>query len=151
MKTFNVIAEGLNWAYYTTSIRPESSNYTSNTGMATINTANTGMDGSGPIADVITAASNGTQIKKVTIKAQASTTALGMVRLFIYDGTNIELLTEVQVPVVTRSGTATSFTSVIDFNGAGFALKSGWKIRATTNNNDTFNVIAEGLNWAYPA
>lgn len=153
-QTVNVIAEGLNWSYYTTSIRPDSTRYTANTGMATINAANNALDGSGTlnttIWDVITAASNGTAIQSVVIKAQVST-QVGMVRLFLYDGTNTKLLTEVQVPAVTKAGTVVSFSKRIDFNGKDFSLKAGWKLRATTEFADTFNVIAEGLDWTYPA
>jgi hypothetical protein len=153
-ETFNVIAEGLDFSYYGASYRPESTKYTANTGFATITTANTALDGSGTLGtdiwNVLTAASNGTIIQSVTIKAQVSTTA-GMIRLFLYDGSNTKLLTEIYVPAVTKSGTVNSFSSRIDFNGRDFALKSGWSLRATTNNSETFNVIAEGLNWEYPA
>lgn len=153
-ETFNVIAEAFDWTYYTTSIRPESTNYTANTGMATITTANTNLDGTGTINtnmwEVVTAASNGTMIQSVSIKAQVSTTP-GMVRLFIYDGTNTRLLTEIQVPAVTKSATASSFAYLLDFGGCDFALKSGYKLRATTENSESFNVIAQCLDWAYPA
>lgn len=152
-ETFNIIAEGLNYAYYA-SVRPESTNYTANTGMTTITTANTALDGSGTlntnIWDVITAASNGTIIKSIVVKAQISVTA-GMVRLFIYDGTNTKLLTEIPVPAVTKSSKACSFSRRIDFAGKDFAIKAGWKLRATTELSQSFNVIAEGLDWAYPA
>jgi len=105
-ESFNVIAEGLDWVYYTTSVRPESSKYTANTGMQTASTANTNLDGSGTLTSaIVTGASNGTQIQSVSVKAQVSTTA-GMVRLFLYDGTNTKLLKEVPVPAVTKSATA---------------------------------------------
>ena len=153
-ETFNVFAEGLNWAYYASAVRPESTKYTSNLGMATITTANTSLTGSGTlntdIWDVITAASNGTQIQTVTIKAQVNTTS-GMVRLFIYDGSNTKLLTEVPVSAVTKSASAHSFSTVVNFGGKGFALKTGWKLRATTEKSESFNIIAEGLDWVYPA
>jgi hypothetical protein len=153
-ETFNVIAEAFDWTYYTTSIRPESANYTANTAMATITTANTNLDGTGTINtnmwEVVTAASSGTMIQSVIIKAQVSTTP-GMVRLFLYDGTNTRLLTEIQVPSVTKSATAPSFEYELDFGGNDFALKSGYKLRATTENSETFNVIAECLDWTYPA
>ncbi len=152
-ETFNVIAEGLDFAYYG-SVRPDSVKYTANNAVAVITTANTGLDGSGTlntnIWDVLTAASNGTTIQSITAKATVSTTA-GMVRLFIYDGTNTKLLTEIKVSAVTKSATAHSFSQRIDFNGIDLVLKSGWKLRATTQNSETFNVIAEGLDWAYPA
>jgi len=156
--TFNIIAEGMDWAYYG-SVRPESSKYTANTGYNTITAANASLTGSGidtqTIWDIITAASNGTQIQSVTIKSQISTTD-GMIRLFVNDGagdgtTHNFLLTEIPVTATTKSGTAHSFSARIDFGGKGFFLRSGWKLRATTEKTETFNVVAEGLNLTYPA
>ncbi len=149
-ESFNVIAEGMDFAYYATSVRPESTKFTANTGMAQILTANANLDGTGTIGDVITAASNGTEIQSVTIKGIVSTTA-GMVRIFLYDGTNTKLLTEVPVEATTKSGTAHAFSKRITFNGNGFALKAAWHLKAATEKGETFNVIAEGLDWAYPA
>jgi len=147
-ETFNVIAEGLDWGYYAAAVRPESTNYTANTGMQTISTANTALDGSGTMsAAIITGASNGTQVQSVTVKAQVSIAVAGMVRLFLFDGTNTKLLTEITVPAVTKSATAHSFSRTVNLD---FALKSGWSIKASTEKADTFNVIAEGLDWAYP-
>lgn len=152
-ETFNIIAEGLNWTYYG-SVRPESTRYTANNGFATINTANTALNGSGTMGtdmwEILTAASNGTIIQSVVIKAQINTTP-GMVRLFIYDTSSTFLLTEIPIPAVTKSGTAHSYSHRIDFSGRDFALKSGYKLRATTEKSEAFNVIAEGLDWTYPA
>lgn len=149
--TFNIIAEGLDWTYYTTSVRPESTNYTANTGMATINTANSNLDGTGSLAQVIVAGSNGTLIQSIINKAQGNTTP-GMIRIFIAnDRGDKYLFKEIKVSYVTKSATAHSFSYRIDFGGRDFALKSGWSIYATTENSESFNVIAEGLNWAYPA
>ncbi len=54
--------------------------YTANTGMVTISSANSNLDGSGDIYKVLVGAANGTVIKTVTIKAITSTKK-GMVRL----------------------------------------------------------------------
>jgi hypothetical protein len=147
---FVVIAEGLNWSYYNTSVRPESSKYTANTAFATISTANSNLDGTGTLGSILTAASNGTIIQSVTIKAMVNTTS-GMVRLFLFDGTNTNLLIEIPVNAVTKSASAHSFSSRIDFYGKGFALKSGWVLKASTEKSESINVIAEGLDWVYPA
>jgi hypothetical protein len=157
----NIIAEGLDFSYYGASYRPESTKYEANTGFATLTTANTALDGTGTLGtdiwNVLTAADNGTIIQSVIIKAQVTTTA-GMVRLFLYDGSNTKLFKEIHVPAISKeSGAApnrvvtNSFSYKIDFNGRDFALKSGWSLRATTQNSEAFNVIAEGLNWEYPA
>lgn len=150
-ETFNIIAEGLDWTYYGSSVRYECTKFTGNTGIKTISTANSNLNGTGTIYTVLTAASNGTTIQSVVIKAQV-TTSQGMVRLFLYDGDSITmLLKEIPVPAVTKSGTAHSFSHKVDFNGKGFALTSGYSLKATTENGESFNIIAEGLDWTYPA
>lgn len=149
-ESFNIIAEGLDFAYYG-SVRPESTKYTANTGMVTVSTANTNLDGTGALGTVLTAASSGTIIQSIVIKAQVNTTP-GMIRLFLYDGsTYTKLFKEILVPYVTKSGTAHSFSHRIDFDGKDFALKSGWILKASTENAEAFNIIAEGLDWSYPA
>lgn len=149
-ENFHVIAEGLDWAYYTSSVRPESTKFSANTALAQISTANSELDGTGTIADVLTAASNGTEIASVIIKATGNTTA-GMIRLYIYDGTNNRLLMEIPVEATTKSAKVHSFSRRITFNRSGFSLKATWKLRASTEKGETFNIIAEGLDWSYPA
>ena len=39
---------------------------------------------------------------------------------------------------------------VYDFKN-GFALKSGWRLKVSTEKAETFNVIPESLDWIYPA
>ncbi len=150
-ESMNVIAEGLDWTYYASSVRPESSKYTANTGIQTVNTANANLDGTGTISTaIVTGASSGTQIKSVTIKSQVTTTA-GMIRLFLYDGTNTKLLKEIPVMATTKSASAQSFSETVDFENSGFALKSGWSLKASTEKSEAMNVVAEGLDWTYPA
>jgi len=148
-ETFNVIAEGLDWAYYTSSVRPDSTKYTANTGIGQVSTANSNLDGTGTLGNVLTAASNGTLIQTIQIKAIVNTTA-GMIRLFIFNGTTNFLYSEVRVPAITKSGTAISFAHPVFFL-RDFALKSGYILKASTQNAETFNVIAEGADWSYPA
>ncbi|MFH2140797.1 MAG: hypothetical protein ABIJ97_00135 [Bacteroidota bacterium] len=150
-ETFNIIAEGLDWVYYTTSVRPESAKYTANTGLVAISTANPNLDGTGTIGNVLIADANGTIIQSVIVKSQVSTNP-GMVRIYIYNGDKYPyLLTEVPIPSVTKSGTAHSFSHRIDFGGLDFALQSEFILKASTENAQAFNVIAEGLDWEYPA
>lgn len=149
-EAFNVIAEGLDWKYYTTSVRPESTNYVANTGIGQVSTANSNLDGSGTLATILTAASNGTNIQSVTVKSIVNTSA-GMIRLFIYNGTTNFLYSELPVPAVTKSSTAHSFSARELFGGNDFALQSGHILKASTQVGETMNVIAEGLDWTYPA
>lgn len=150
-ESMNTIAEGLDWAYYAT-VRPESTKYTANTAMATVSVANPNLDSTGTLATVLTGAANGTTIQSIVIKATGNTTD-GMVRLFIFNPTTgfTRLFMEIPVPAITKSATDHSFSHRIDFGGKGFALKSGFTLRASTEKAETFNVIAEGLDWAYPA
>jgi hypothetical protein len=123
----------------------ERAKYTANTGTALISTANTNLDGSGTLGSVITGASNGTLINTVTIKATGNTTR-GMVRLFVYDGTNTRLLTEVKVPAVTKSGIDHSFERTLYIN---YSLKASYVLKASTQNAENFSIVADGLDWAY--
>jgi hypothetical protein len=151
-ETFNIIAEGMDWTYYATSVRPESTNYTANTGMALISTANTNLDGSGTLGTAITAGSSGTykglRVESVNIQAIVTTTA-GMIRFFLYDGTNTRLLTEVPVQAVTKSGTEPAFAKKITLGN--FNLKADWAIKVGTEKGESFSIIVEGNDWKYPS
>lgn len=114
-------------------------------GVAQIATANTNRDGSGTVGTVFTSGSNGSQIDHIDIKAAGNTTA-GMVRLFIYDGTNYRLWKEIDVTAATPSGTVKAFSTTIDCSKRenNLFLQSGYSLRATTHNAETFNVHAFG-------
>jgi len=151
-ETFNVIANAVDWKYYTTTVRPESQNFTANTGMCLIDTANTNRDGTGTLGTGITAglaASGylGTRIDSISIKAIESTD-LGMVRVFLYDGTNTRLWTEIPVNAVTKSATVQSFYRKLTPR---FNLQSDWSIKFSTETGKDFSVIVEGNDWKYPA
>jgi len=121
--------------------------YTANTGIVTISTANTNLDGTGTLGTVLTAAANGTVIKTIIVKAQVNTTQ-GMVRLFVQSGGATFLLLEISIPIVTKSSRDVSFFAVIPMN---YTLQSGAVLVASTEKGESFNVIAEGLNYAYGA
>jgi hypothetical protein len=146
-ETFNVIIEGKDWAYYATSVRSDTTKYTVNNGAANISTANTNMDGTGTLGSVLT--SNGSNLLNVTIKATGDTTE-GIIRLFLYDGTNTKLLVEIPVVAADQTANYPSFARKVVFQG-GFSLKSGWVLKAATARAESFNVIAEALDISYPA
>lgn len=154
-ETFNIIAQGLDWAYYATSVRPESTNYTANTGMALANTANSNLDGTtGTYVTVITAGASGSgwkglKIESITIKAIVNTTP-GMIRFFIYDGSSLtKLISEEVIPPVTKSSSAKAFQRKINLGGV--YLQAGYSIKVSTQNAESFVIIAEGNDWKYPA
>lgn len=151
--TFIITAEGLNFAYYG-SVRPESTKYTANNAFAVISTANSNLDGTGTLGTILTATSSatskGTLLQSIVIKATGNTTP-GMIRLYIVAAATAQLLMEIPVPAVTKSATAHSFSYRVDFGGRDFALPCSWVLKASTEKAEAFNVIAEGLDWTYPA
>lgn len=125
----------------------EETHYTANWKGAKIQTANGNLDGGGTLGTLITAASNGTLIKRVFIKALTSTSH-GMIRFFITGGGNTRLLTEVEVPPITISSINKSFETIVELD---FFLASGYILKTSTQNADTFWVIAEGADVSYYA
>jgi len=148
--TFNIIAEGLDFTYFRNYVRPESANYINNTGIASISTGTSSMTGSGSTL-LLTAPSgmNGTAISSINIKSTAATTADGMVRIFIYNGSSYFLFTEVFIPFRSQSGIYKSYEYKLNFPKQ-FRLKAGYSLYVSTQNSDAFRVIAEGIDWSYP-
>jgi hypothetical protein len=152
-ESFNVIAQGLDWAYYASTVRPESTNFTANTGMAVISTANSNLDGTGTLGTIFTAGASGSgwkgaRIESINIKA-IQTTTRGMIRLFIDGGGTVSLVSEIPVPAITRSSNEPAFecrTSLGNFN-----LNAGYSLKAATQNAESFAIIVEGNDWKYPA
>jgi hypothetical protein len=105
---------------------------------AVISAANTNRDGTGTIVTVFTAGASGSRIDDVTIQATGTTTA-GVVRLFLHDGTNARLFKEVLVTAITPSTTVAAFSSTL--YGLGLTIPTGWSLRASTHNAETFNVL----------
>lgn len=117
-----------------------SSNYaaTPRTAVAQVTTANTARDGTGTLATVFTAGASGSRIDDIAITATGTTTA-GMVRLFLHDGTNARLWREVAVIAITPSATVSPFSSLL--GSLALVLQTGWSLRASTHNAETFNVL----------
>lgn len=123
---------------------------TPNVGIAQISTANTARDGTGTIGTVLTAGASGSRVDAIDLKATGTTTA-GMIRLFVHNGTTAYLLTEVPVLAVTPSGTSPAWEAQLNTNTMTqvlpLILPTGYSLRASTNNAETFNVIAIGGNF----
>lgn len=141
--SLNVIAEGLDWTYYATSVRTDTTQYTAVTGLASLST-------SGTVVTVLTAGSNGCSVESITFKATESPSS-GLVAIGLSDGVGgVALLTDIKVEAVTKSSIASSYEYTYVFDND-FDLKSGYSIVVVTRANQVFRVTAEGLNWAYPA
>jgi len=131
------------------------SKLSANTGINFLSIANSGMTGTGTGVEIIlTANSNGTIIKSVTIKAFAPVTT-GMVRLFISNNaiTTISLYKEIPIPtspVLAGTPTPTPVLQTFEVKlEGGLKLQPGYRLLASTQNADLFSVIAEGLDWTY--
>lgn len=107
------------------------------TAMVQIATANTNRDGTGTLGTLITAPAAGTRVDDIQICAAGTTTA-GVIRMFLSDGTNHFLINEIIVPAITPSTTVPAWSAIL--KNLGIILKSGWSLRFSTNNAETFNV-----------
>jgi hypothetical protein len=125
----------------------ERAKYTANTATVKINTANTNIDGTGTITTILTGASNGTLIKKITVQSIGNCTR-GMVRLFIYNPFTLVyfLLDEIDIPAVIQSGTQEAFSITYDVD---YSIQASLVLAASTHNAESFIVTAEGLDYAY--
>jgi hypothetical protein len=109
-------------------------------GSAQISTANTNRDGTGTIGTVIAGVAAGTRVMEVVVTATGTTTA-GMVRLYLYDGSNTRLFSEVQVTAITVGASTKAFTATVTFDNL-ILPSTSWELRASTHNAETFNVVA---------
>lgn len=108
--------------------------------MGQVSSANTNRDGTGTIATILTAGSNGTKVTEVVAVATGTTTA-GMIRLYMHDGTNTRLFDEFAVAAVTPSASVPVWRGAKVY--ANLNLPSGWSLRASTHNAETFNIICD--------
>lgn len=109
-----------------------------------IATANTARDGTGTLGTVYTSPANGALIDYVIIQATV-TTAAGMIRLFVYDGTNTRLLAEIPTAAVTPSGTVAADRHVWFPDGnLPLPLPGTYVLKAGTNNAEAWNILAVG-------
>jgi len=111
-------------------------------GMVQVSTANTNRDGSGTLVTVLTAGSNGSRVDYIEITAVGTTTN-NVIRLFISDGTTNWLIDEILITARTPSATNRVSRQTLVYSNP-FVLQSGWSLRASTNNSETYNIIAFG-------
>ena len=117
-------------------------------GSATLTTADTSLTAPTTVGTVLTAGSSGTRIDYIDIQGVATTTAC-LVNLFIYDGANYILWTQVPVIAVTSSTTAPAFqatlSSNVNANIMPLILPTGYSLRATVSVTQTgVRVTAQG-------
>ena len=117
-------------------------------GHARIATANTNRDGTGTVGTVTTATTaanggKGRRVDRVQAKATVTTTA-GMVRLFVYDGTNRRLVHEFTVDAVTASASVATWEEewVRTDGQPVIVLPPGYALEASTHNAEQIDCIA---------
>lgn len=117
-----------------------------------VTTANTAVDGTGTLATLMAAASTGTRVDSIQIKAKVAagaTQAADTVRIFIYDGATARLFREQIVPAGTGpvSVTVANFETTLTM---GIVLPATWQIRCSTAVGGTTGIyVLTGFGWDY--
>lgn len=105
-------------------------------GSALLTTADTSLTAPTTVGTVFTAGASGSRIDYIDIQGVATSVA-GLINLFIFDGTNYFLYTQVPVQAITSSTTAAAFTAIISSNTNAnilpINLPTGHSLRATTS------------------
>jgi hypothetical protein len=114
-------------------------------GAAAVSTANTARDGTGTIVTILSAASTGTKINEIVVKATGDP-ADSVVTLFLHDGSSYFLFDEYDLGNPAAASTtdtgyrvSTTYTNLV--------LPSGWSLRAAVTvalTSGVLNVIALG-------
>lgn len=111
-------------------------------GAGNLVTANTNRDGSGTVVTLFTAGANGSTVENVHVKYRVTST-VGMIRLFLYDGTNYRFWHEIPVTAITASSTVATFEA--DWQPPGvFVLPTGWTIVGATAIGESSDVTING-------
>lgn len=105
-----------------------------------IATANTARDGTGTLADVVTAGASGSRLDRVKVTASGTTTA-GVIRIFLYDGTNTYLYDEILVDAITPSVSVKVWKGEMSL---GFDIPATWHVKASTHNAELFKMFVHG-------
>ena len=116
-------------------------------GQVQVTTANANRDGStGTYSTAIAAGANGSLVDYIEFQA-TGTTAAGVLRIFSTDGVAYRLIGELATPAITPSGTDIA-ANVIWFppGGVPLQLPSGYSLRFSTANTETWNVFVQGGN-----
>lgn len=114
-------------------------------GAVTVSTANTGRDGTGTVATVLTAGASGTRVEEVILKATGDP-ADSIVTLFLHDGTTFFLFDEFDLGnPAAASATVTGYRLSRTYDN--LVLPTSWSLRAAITvalTAGVINVIALG-------
>lgn len=111
-------------------------------GVASLSAANTALDGTGTIADLITGVAAGTRILEIDAQCSA-TSAAALVNLFLWNGTAWTLFDQISITAATVSNTVkanrnfTAYTNLV-------LPDATWKVGCTTTIAQATRVYALG-------
>jgi hypothetical protein len=109
-------------------------------GSALLTTADTSLTAPTTVGTVFTAGASGSRIDYIDVQGVATTVA-SIVNIFIFDGTNYFLYTQIPVQAITSSTTAVAFQTMISSNTNAnilpINLPTGYSVRATTSVTQT--------------
>ena len=151
--TFNVFAEGMEWAYFAARVQADMTELTGSNGLVEISTANSNLDGTGTLGTLITAGTSasykGMSLRSITVKAEGKP-GTGMIRFFIGDPeAEVDyLFTELYVPDHGRSGVDESYERTITFDDQ-LDIQANYIVKVSTQAADTFDVSCDATNWNY--
>lgn len=111
-------------------------------GSVSIATADSSYTAPTNVGTLITGASTGTKISEIVVKC-AATSTLGIVRVFLYDGSTYWLFDEIGVAAATGSATVSQTRVSTTYNNL-ILPSSSWSIRVTTSISQTTHVTALG-------
>lgn len=108
-------------------------------------TANTNRDGTGTIATIYTAGTNGSRIDHIDIQSYGTVTA-GVIRLYIHDGSTAMLWKELLVTATTPSATIAAWSATVDCSQPQniCVMPTTYSLRGSTHNTENFRVLAWG-------
>lgn len=111
-------------------------------GVASVSTANTAIDGTGTITDLITGVAAGTRILEIDAQCSA-TSAAALINLFLWNGTAWTLFDQISITAATISNTVkanrnfTAYTNLV-------LPDATWKVGCTTTISQATRVYALG-------
>lgn len=109
-------------------------------GSALLTTADTSLTAPTTVGTVFTAGASGSRIDYIEVQGVA-TTSSGLINVFIFDGTNYILYTQIPVLAITSSTTVPAFGAAISSNAnpniLPINLPTGYSLRATTSVSQT--------------
>lgn len=110
-------------------------------GIGSLSSSNTNLNGSGTLVTVFSAGASGSKINEVVVQATGTVTA-GIVRIFVHDGTSGYLFDEFPITATIPSSSSSAFRLNRIYDN--LVIPTGYSLRATTANAETFNVLVWG-------